>query len=488
MTKVELTGLGPDDLVLDTEHSEIRDSSDLSSGEAQQEGGFMKSTGRRLPRAAQIVSIAFVLMASYGVCLQASAALVQSTSAGSGASPVSSLSATFPTTPTSGHLLVAIVGVKAGDSIAGVSSTSGAWSSAINEPGSFTPRRPGLAIFYRIAGASEATQVTATTSPTTIGLQIFEYSGITPASPLEGTASNAGTGSAAANTGTVGTAGPNDLLLAGIAIDTPDSITGVSNGFTKRFDYVAGSSGGRETYASADRFDSAGNNNTTFSHGNNAWRAQIAAFKTGNCPAGVLMVDTMAVGYGLNNFTQEAANNVSFSFASSQAAANEYAIFQTHDPWGNTVVKTAIANAGHTYSEFTPGQLAGFTFSDYRVVVLNWDDHHTTDFQPDYGNAIAALEAYVNAGGVVWIQGAIQTNSGTNYPLPFGGTATLDLKTSNFVVDTAHPLAASLPNPISGNLASHAHLTGYPAEAHVVIVTGTNNTGLATVYAFGGCD
>src|SRR5580765_87540 len=136
----------------------------------------MKSTGLRLPRAARIVSIALVLMASYGVCLQASIALVQSTSAGSGSTPVQTLSATFPNTPTSGHLLVAIIGVKAGDSITGVSSTSGAWSSAINEPGTLSPRRPGQGIFYRVAGASEATQVTATTSPTTIGLQIFEYS------------------------------------------------------------------------------------------------------------------------------------------------------------------------------------------------------------------------------------------------------------------------------------------------------------------------
>ena len=46
------------------------------------------------------------------------------------------------------------------------------------------------------------------------------------------------------------------------------------------------------------------------------------------------------------------------------------AYFQTHDPWGFTILKDAITANGHTYTEFTPADLATVNFSDYRVVIL----------------------------------------------------------------------------------------------------------------------
>ena len=79
-----------------------------------------------------------------------------------------------------------------------------------------------------------------------------------------------------------------------------------------------------------------------------------------------------------------AGNTVNYTFSHSQAAANEFALFETHDPWGSTFVKDAITSNAHTYTEFTPGQLAGFPFSDYRVVILNWDDTFLADFISDY--------------------------------------------------------------------------------------------------------
>jgi len=89
---------------------------------------------------------------------------------------------------------------------------------------------------------------------------------------------------------------------------------------------------------------------------------------------GLLIGDGLTIGFGPNNYTLLASNMVDYSFTNSQSAPNDYAIFETHDPWGATIVKDAITAAGHTFAVFTPAQLAGFNFSDYRVIVLNWDD------------------------------------------------------------------------------------------------------------------
>src|SRR5436190_2970411 len=112
---------------------------------------------------------------------------------------------------------------------------------------------------------------------------------------------------------------------------------------------------------------------------------------------GLLVGSGMTLGYAPNAWKSTlAGNTVHYTFGNSQAAPNDFALFETHDPWGFTVLKDAITGAGHTYIEFTPAQLTGFDFSQYRVVVLNWDDTFLNDFLADYSAAIPALEAYIN--------------------------------------------------------------------------------------------
>ena len=137
----------------------------------------------------------------------------------------------------------------------------------------------------------------------------------------------------------------------------------------------------------------------------------------------------------------------------SQPAANEFALFETHDPWGSTFIKDAITATGHTYTEFTPADMATVNFSDYRVVILNWDDTFLNEFITPYTAAIPALEAYVGAGGVVWVQAAIQGNPGDNFPMPFGGQGLgADFSDSDNVVDPASPMMIDIPNPMGGSL------------------------------------
>jgi hypothetical protein len=196
---------------------------------------------------------------------------------------------------------------------------------------------------------------------------------------------------------------------------------------------------------------------------------------------GLLVGDGLAVGFAPNNFTLIASNIVNFTFSNSQSAPNDFAIFQTHDPFGSTVVEDAITGAGHTFTVFTPGDLAGFDFTQYRVIILNWDDHFLSDFLADYTAAIPALEAYISGGGVVWVQGAIQGGDGEgeddSYPLPFGGQSSFDLGTSDPIVDPSNPMVQGVPNPITGNFASQASDEDLPGDADIVVVKGGDNQG-----------
>jgi hypothetical protein len=164
----------------------------------------------------------------------------------------------------------------------------------------------------------------------------------------------------------------------------------------------------------------------------------------------------LTTGYGPNNYFQIASNTVNYTFEVSLPASNEFAIFDPHNPWGYTVIKDAIIAAGHTYTEFTPADLAGFDFSQYRVVILKWDDTFLFDFFCDYNAALPALEAYSAAGGVVWVQGAIQGFSDTDcYPLPFGGQACIDFAFEDPIVQACNPMMIGVEDPIEGNYASH---------------------------------
>ena len=202
----------------------------------------------------------------------------------------------------------------------------------------------------------------------------------------------------------------------------------------------------------------------------------------GNAPkgCGLLIGSGLTCGWDRNTWSaQLAGNTVQYAFALSQPAPNDFALFETHDPWGFTFIKDAITANGHTYTEFTPADLATVNFSDYRVIILNWDDTFLFEFITPYTAAIPALEAYVGAGGVVWVQAAIQGETGDNFPMPFGGQGNgADFSDSDNVVDPASPMMINIPNPMVGGgplSASHVSYTGLPDSAHTVVINPNNN-------------
>jgi hypothetical protein len=225
-----------------------------------------------------------------------------------------------------------------------------------------------------------------------------------------------------------------------------------------------------------------------FGNGNEAFTGNYEYVGTAPKGCGLLVGSGMTLGFEPNGWNATLANNtVQYTFAISQPAPNDFALFQTHDPWGGTVVKDAITSNGHTYTEFTPADLATVNFSDYRVVILNCDDTNLPEFITPYTAAIPFLEAYASSGGVVWVQGAIQGNPGDNYPMPFGGQGNgANFGDSDPIVDPASPMMTGMPNPIEGSSASHVSFTDLPGPAHIVVMNPNNNQPALYDLQFGG--
>ena len=190
------------------------------------------------------------------------------------------------------------------------------------------------------------------------------------------------------------------------------------------------------------------------------------------CGSGLLVVAGQTTGFGPHAWGATLAqNDVDYTWAAGSASKpiQKFAVVQDHDPWGTTPnrVKNAI-NVGHSFDPFTPSDLDPWNanLDNYRVIVLNFDDHWATQLTAYDANAITHLQSYIAGGGVVWYQLAAQ--SGT-YALPFGGTAVYDLETNNFPPSIGtHPLTLGMSSPFTGYYASHYTFGGLPAGAQVI--------------------
>ncbi len=185
-----------------------------------------------------------------------------------------SVSATYPATPTSGNLLIAVCGVRVSATITGPSG----FSSAINQAGT-----PSQAIFYKISAGNESgAQSCGSSVSSRLGIAIFEYSGMVTSSPLDAVNSVASTGnSTSPASGSVTTATANTLLVGGLTSQANTTFASWTNSFTEVADYAnGGAAGSRTSYAVATREVSAtGTYSTVATALTGAWRGQIAAFK-----------------------------------------------------------------------------------------------------------------------------------------------------------------------------------------------------------------
>jgi len=210
--------------------------------------------------------------------VQAAVSLVQSATAE--LQNVSSLSAAFGAGATAGNLLVAVCATSANTTLS-ISSPSG-FSTAISQSGT-----PSQGIFYKIAAGGETTITCSFGATATVGVHIYEYSGIDSSSPLDATGSTTGSGTSVSS-GSVTTSNANNLLFSAIVSafngnGSSANFSSWTNSFVERSDFSngGGSPSARSTYAGTDRIVSTTGTYSTgaTASGSGSWRGQIVAFK-----------------------------------------------------------------------------------------------------------------------------------------------------------------------------------------------------------------
>lgn len=196
----------------------------------------------------------------------------------SGSDGTKTKTTTFDSAPTSGNLLIAVFQVKGARTL----NTPDGWSVATM----VSLGSPSGAIFYKVAGAGESSNVTCSFSAleanSTIGLHIYEFSG-NSATPFDGGNNASGSG-ATHTTGQVNTTNANDLLVIGYNVQ--DTTTGWSNysvpfqDTDEQFDVVYGSAGARMGCSSAyDIISSTGSYNISATGPNASYLGMIVALK-----------------------------------------------------------------------------------------------------------------------------------------------------------------------------------------------------------------
>jgi hypothetical protein len=144
--------------------------------------------------------------------------------------------------------------------------------------------------------------------------------------------------------------------------------------------------------------------------------------------------------------------------------ASRTLILQDVSPWGSDSMEQVLSIGGVSFDIARSDDLATLDLSGYEVVFVANDQ--PTAFYGVLADQIDKLAAYAQAGGYLWFGvAAWGSNSGEadGLPLPGGGSVTGPVyESTNTVTAPDHPIAATLPNPFSGDAASHATVSGFP--------------------------
>jgi hypothetical protein len=129
-----------------------------------------------------------------------------------------------------------------------------------------------------------------------------------------------------------------------------------------------------------------------------------------------------------------------------------------------------LAQNAIPYDLIGSAQLASTNLALYDVMIFPSDQFYSSYL--NLAARAAQIDAFVQQGGRLEYHAAGYGFNGgepTLYTLPGGMTVTGDFPSTNVVLLPDHPIAANVPNPFTGNAASHVRFLNIPANAQLIL-------------------
>jgi hypothetical protein len=146
-------------------------------------------------------------------------------------------------------------------------------------------------------------------------------------------------------------------------------------------------------------------------------------------------------------------------------------------PWDSDALLQVLDAHVIPYDIVGSDGMGAVDFSAYQAVIVSNDQPQA--FYDAYAANLSRLEEFAIRGGFVWVGAASAGANGGSFngsPLPGGALIFEEIfEDTNDVLEPDHPAVAGVPNPFSGNFASHSTFGDLPTDSSVV-TAGTGST------------
>lgn len=165
-------------------------------------------------------------------------------------------------------------------------------------------------------------------------------------------------------------------------------------------------------------------------------------------------------------------------------------VFQDVYPWGSSAIETILTSWQIPYVVMGSASMGTENLHAYDLIILAGDQPQS--FYGTYNDNVARFTAYVQAGGVLEFHAAAWGWQGGNpngMPLPGGGIINgIYPYDYNYIALPGHPILGGVPNPFSGNSASHGYFSDLLPGAATLVTAGNTPGGVPTLieYPLGG--
>jgi uncharacterized repeat protein (TIGR01451 family) len=145
-------------------------------------------------------------------------------------------------------------------------------------------------------------------------------------------------------------------------------------------------------------------------------------------------------------------------------------LIQDYPAWGHNAIQSILSANNISYTVISSSQMAATDFSPYRMIII--PSVQGVSYNQAFNANLTKFENYIDAGGLVLMSFCEFSGDMPYRNIPFGGANNWGGAYDNYIVDPDHPIFAGVPNPYSGNYASHNFLSGLLPTDRILVTSG----------------